>query len=664
MSYQATALVNREEELSRQRQQQQNSPYDARARGYEQQQARAREIQQQGEAAQARAQQKPSPTTFWGIAPKFDVPLEAMNVQFHKKEMVGPLQPGQKRPSITELTYDLPKKGEKDRMVPDNQEALLGFGISTTVWNPKTRKQYVQQGSDVASAVADFQAGKTTESKYYAEKVPAGPGVQQDPFESRLAVGMLNFQVITAPILVPKLIPFAAGGVGVAEGVKRVTTGKDLTAEEAFAAAGVGELVGAGVIAGSAYVNSRFAKPRVTESITKDYIAQQRLNEDILSGRVAGETKMWSPSTVQRIQMRITGAQPKSLAPGISTFGSAQDAAYSMSMMEAESASFDFGFSPRSSFVGYNKGPTPPSPPAVSSKFPLSPVMLSWQDYKNSIRNDVKTAELNAEMRQRKIDQGIPESQLAYNYQGSLSFNNYPIKQEYAPGKFVSSAWRGPFQEPRGSNVGMGPLWNSVGSKAPSVGEPPKLASYGEGYSVVLKATQRASAPSFTQGAGRQGIEEMETQFLSYPKSGLSAPPILGTKFVTRQEPKVSPYQVSRVTPGFLNLQRSGLTPVSSFVVRQTQPQLVQQTPIQGSVFKISEKAITTVTVVPVTTQTAKTVMVTGWPSSTKMASSFADFGFKFEGPHMLSVGSRRRRGLYSKKQVYPILTAWEVLNF
>lgn len=164
------------------------------------------------------------------------------------------------------------RKTPPSRMVPDNAEGLLGFGLSTEFWNPSTGERHIQQGSDVASAIAD--AKNVSTSKYYAKLMPAGSGVQQDPFEQRLTSGVLNFQVAAALVIAPKLIPFATGGVAVAESVKYGVTGQHLTVEEAFAAAGIGELAGVGVMTGASQINNRYIKPRVSDSLTNDYITQ------------------------------------------------------------------------------------------------------------------------------------------------------------------------------------------------------------------------------------------------------------------------------------------------------------------------------------------------------------------------------------------------------
>jgi hypothetical protein len=542
------------------------------------------------------------------------------------------------------------------RMVPDNQEGLLGFGMSTEFWNPSTGKRYLQQGSDVASAVADAKSGDVAKSKYYAELVPAGPGVQQDPFEQRLTAGMTNFQVVAAPFLIPKLIPFAAGGLAVGESIKYGTTGQHLTAAEAFAAAGVGELVGIGVMSGGSYLNAKYAKPRVTESLTKDYIAQQRVNENILSGKIVGETKIWKPTLGQQIQMKITGAHPKNLASGLSSFSSAQDSAYSMGMMKAESASFDMGFSPRSSFMGGNKGLTPPKAPVAPSQLPLY-FGLGRDTFEQAYDGPSQTI-------WEKPEKGLPENQLAYDYQGPLGFKKPTAFEQIQTLK-------------QGGGGRMKPLWDSAGSKSrPGVNFGNPSPSYGKGYSVAVTTTQRASAVSFRPPT-RPDLFSVEEQIFNYP-SILTHPPVLGAKTSSQMTPmsaapsrarveanllsNVFGVNVASVAPGL----RSKQDPFRDVAVRSGQT--FRQDHIQSSELvalqELRQQPLTFSVTVPQLAQktSTRTVTATAWPTGPTAVSGFTNPGFKFDGGGYGEPSLKRFLGLRSKKKKYPILSAKEVL--
>lgn len=535
------------------------------------------------------------------------------------------------------------------REVPDNSEALLGFGMSTEVWNPSTGKRYVQQGSDVSSAIADVEAGKVGDSKYYAELVPGGPGVQQDTFEQKLSSGVLNFQVVSAPFAVPKLIPFALGGVAVGEGIKYATTGKHLTIEEGFAAAGIGELAGVGIMIAGSHINSKYVNPRVTKSLTNDYVNRQQLNEQILSGKVAGETQLWKPTMAQRIQMKITGAQPKTLATGLSSFSSAQDAAYSLSMMEAESASFDMGFSPRSSFVGYNKGPTPPRAPILPSKLPLY-FGLGTDTFE-------QVAEGPSQYIWEKPEKGLPESRLSYDYRGPLSYRRPSAFDQIRAMKQTGGGK-------------MKPLWEDVESNpvaSAKLQNPTNVASNkGGSTGIAVMESQRTSGISFTSPITQ--TYATEEQILSYPQSGLPHPPIMATNIFNRQEitQRQSIFAAqrqglfTRTIPGLISLQRTSQTPSTSQISKQTLKQIPQQENIHDLRLDIPEPVIPEPLPPRQKTKQPQTFDV---PSPGKSISGFSPPGFTFEGGGYDLFSPKRRSGLRSRKKVYPILTAKEVLQ-
>ncbi len=520
-----------------------------------------------------------------------------------------------------------------------------GFGPSVGFWDPETGRQSEVIGYDPA-----------TGEQVLAEVTYDGKG--PSPAEGRALLGMTATSVVAAPFAAPKLLLFEAGGVAVGEGLKYGATGQHLTGEEAVYSAGTGLLVGSTTLAVGRGVNQKYIQPRVERSLTASYEAQQRANVDALKTGYdpweVPETKLWRPTGPQRLAMKITGARVNfHMATQEVAASSYSNSAQFMGGIARNGDAFDFAISPKSSFLGLNKGELPIRPSAsTGSRLPVAPVMQAWKEFKQ----DLKTVELNEELRLRAAEKGIPESQLAYDYEGPLSFDNYPVKLGYAKGKTVPAAWRGPFQETRGTRTGMKPIWESQGAKPQTGRGSSSVASYGEGYSVALKNVQRASGISFTTQTGRaRAIFDVEDLVLKYPKSGLAHPPILAppsviTRQILKDRQQTGLFSGSALSVGLLGLQ------VPAVASRQTPGQIYRQDTVQAQELDLDVPQWT-----GEVSRHKQPVPPLGFPTA-PAASGFWPGGAKYEGGGFSVPGIKRRRGLRSKKLVDPILTAEEFL--
>ena len=249
-----------------------------------------------------------------------------------------------------------------------------------------------------------------------------------------LGLALIPVPIITAPTLLTALkfaVP-AASAVGIGEAYKVSTTGKHLTVGEAVGLAGITEL---GVSLVTGIVQSGPIRGRVQSKIDAAYEQQFKLNEAILMDKpmpqnIEGMTGLspWSPTIGQKIAMKITGAAVKVPAISVNVVRVPNaDVPFNMAgfqRMQTAEDLFDFSFSPKGGLVTqYVAGPEIITP---ASKFPLSPIMFDWAGFAD-IKADMATAELNAEMKQRLIDQGIPENQLDIDYGGPLSFKKTPV---------------------------------------------------------------------------------------------------------------------------------------------------------------------------------------------------------------------------------------------
>lgn len=327
---------------------------------------------------------------------------------------------------------------------------------------------------------------------------------------------------------------------------------------------------------------------KVQAALDKSYQEVAEFNMRVLRSDMIAETpRLWTPTLAQRIGMKLTGvAGPKPLATGLAVANvPSGDVPYSMADFIRQGVAADIwelGFAPKSSaYIMYSPKPAGAAV-KPASKLPMAPVMAAWNEFKQ----DLKTVEYNLEMRQRLIDKGIPESQLAVDYQGPLSFKRYPNVLEYAEGKTVGYAWTGPFQEqPRAP---MKPLITTAKalpestlankSVAVTVTKPQTAVSALPKIDVATSAAPKLTGYDPTKYLGaayplarqRRTREEDDTAYpLSYPTlSPLKAPGLespLKQPNVSILKPSVQP------TPQQLNIRQS--------VIEALQPQ-----PLKASV--------------------------------------------------------------------------------
>ncbi len=156
------------------------------------------------------------------------------------------------------------------------------FGPKVSYYNPSTgvmTEQVVTRKGEKIFVTADLSGG------------PPSP-------HTRMALTGFGLATTTSVgVAIPIVGAGGLGAVGVGEGIKRVTTGKDLTVEEAVSLAGIGELGTAGLLSARSALY-----PRVQRSVDASY-------------RIAVENQqLFKPSLVQKVGMRFTGVKPSGLA--------------------------------------------------------------------------------------------------------------------------------------------------------------------------------------------------------------------------------------------------------------------------------------------------------------------------------------------------------------
>lgn len=473
-----------------------------------------------------------------------------------------------------------------------------------------------------------------------------------------------------------KALGLTGAGVRSAAGRVAVSTGLGAAAGTVGEYAVTGKVTGEGTLQGAAFgaafgllgEGARYGLPKVAHyvrgrtqaAIDASYDRQIRYNEAVLSGKVKGVTEVWSPTWSQKAAMRLTRVAPSTrFAQQVNVARvPSGNVPFNMAAFQRVGAAdelFDFGFVPKSAMATENI--PAPMQTTTPSRFALHPVMFSWKEFKGDLKGDLATAELNAELKQRAIDRGIPESQLAYDYRGELGFEKSPLKMEYAQGKTVRYAWEGPYQQAPSTRAGMRPLWESIGAKTPksttftqalieakptaktgissatsTAGMPP--------YSATSETLLRSVySPSMWQGTpypgARSSLAMEETLFLSYPASGLAHPMKLGEALSFGAIAGLLPKQLSRVGA--------------------RQDLAAMQTPLQIQ---------TPLLDMPTITETTTTTTLTpDYPTSPKTSTIRVPSGFKFEGPGFDVAPFIRRQRTRGRKRTYPILTGKEVLK-
>lgn len=142
------------------------------------------------------------------------------------------------------------------------------------------------------------------------------------PTENRALSGLSLATTTATGIAKPILGVISIAATGGAEIVKRSTTGKDLTVEEALSVASVSQIAGAGAL--------KLAAPRAQRSINDSYMQSLR------------EGRMWKPSASQKVMMAATGAKPNSLATEIVTAKSSPKEALSFKNMQENNLANDY----------------------------------------------------------------------------------------------------------------------------------------------------------------------------------------------------------------------------------------------------------------------------------------------------------------------------------
>jgi len=151
-----------------------------------------------------------------------------------------------------------------------------------------------------------------TRKQATAAEVLSGRAVPS-PQEQQAILGLSLASTAATGVAVPKIGAFAVGGVTVAEVGKFAVTREHLTVPEAIGAAGMGELVGVGFMAGT-----KFLQPRVQKSLEASY------------RQAVEQAQLWKPSAAQKIAMKVTGVKAPRLAQEIVGGGEPRPVSFEM----------------------------------------------------------------------------------------------------------------------------------------------------------------------------------------------------------------------------------------------------------------------------------------------------------------------------------------------
>jgi hypothetical protein len=549
-----------------------------------------------------------------------NLPSNARNVQVTSVPMAGPLRPGEQRPSVTQVSYELPTE---QRMIKPLNDP---FGASLAVWNPSTGAMKEQIGYDPKSNAPVFATVKYNVL-----------GGTASPAENQALLGITVASVVAGPILMPKLLPFAIGAPAVAETVKYGATGQHLTVEETLGAASIGELVGVAALSGASLVNQKYVKPSVERSISSSYEAQQRANIEALQpGKDPWEvpdTQTWRPTPVQRLGMKVTGARVNfHMAESTFPVSSYQNSPQFM----GNDAAFDFAIAPKASYVGLNKGLLPSQASIMASQSKPLPLYfgLGGDTFEQLPQGDFQYV-------WDKPEKGLPESQLAYDYRGSLAFKRPSAFEQIA-------AMR---QE------GGGGMKNIFGKQPVSGKSIMSEPSYGEGgYSVSLLKEQ-TSGLNFNQPMPRMGMGQAmdETQVLSYPQFSIGRGMTQETKPVTARQEQ-SQFVNRMVTPTqFSGVAQKNLVMVNTGIKQSQNPMSMQDSLLREEA--VTDLASATMQKSFVVNQTEKTsLLFSGEFGMPKSLNPFAfPPGLKFEGSGFSSPFLGRTSGIGKRIRYYPV---------
>jgi hypothetical protein len=435
-----------------------------------------------------------------------------------------------------------------------------------------------------------------------------------------------------------------------------------------------------------------------TELLSESYKAQFKLSEAILKGEpipeATGRTGLepWTPTPKEIEIMRVTGVAPRVPAESINVARVAGGEALSLSGLQRQLVAediFEFSLTPKATMRMEVVKPT------VAAEQVQSPVTrtLFWRAGVGVIidpefTHEIARAETAEETRQTLINQGIPESQQAYDYRGPLSFQKPTTVTPTAPTE--PAVPKGVGLEPFRTTTGTVDVAKMIGGYEQSIARAEARYGLGGGIvdrpSTILKTVTKAVQPSpsvfpisgatIAQSIARTGkpyytmpreaVEEQVT-YISVPESGLSHPQ--QPKFITdvtqkaQQEPYPSVAMPTQPSLFATQLTRGGLItkPAESLtqipIVAPTQRQQPSQIP---ELIAIPRQAPV---LIPATIPRQKPTTAT--PPPFPLTKSQLGFPFMIPGAKAPEFGGNRFEfptfeGILSIKRQYPIKTPEE----
>lgn len=449
-------------------------------------------------------------------------------------------------------------------------------------------------------------------------------------------------------------VAFSTGlGAGIGTGVEYFTTGKITGAGTATGAAfGFAFGLAGEVAAYGARKVTSYYRGKAQSEIDAAYERQIRYNEAVLQGKVKGVTELWKPTGTQRFQMRFFKIAPRTefaqqinvarIPGGDITFDLA-----GLKRVGMAGELWELGYVPKSALAAEHV----PAPIKTAGKLPLHPVMFSWAEFKS----DIAMANLNLELKQRLIEQGItekglPESQLAYDYRGETWWEKPSM--EYALGKRIHYEWTSPFQQPLKARSPMKPF-GEIKPETAAILKSSDIVSPGKiqttmfsgatsgitgtkgAYGVITRgyAPQQWQGKPFYAVSRARGATMEEMMFLSVPKSGLAHPP------------KISALTFTGASAALVPISLSGAALKEELAAIQIQKQI----------------PLLDITEVPTQIHEAPPLI----PFTKPAPSSYRGLpGFKFEGVPVPSRKRGRREKTKGRKRVYPILIGEELLGW
>lgn len=524
------------------------------------------------------------------------------------------------------------------------------------------------------------------------EDISAGAAIERGAMANLvLATGVVT-PIVTAPSLAIAGVHIAAQATAI--GVGEVFTGGKLSVSEAI---GLAAIASGGVQIGQGVIRSPLVKGRVQSMVDASYEQQIRFNEAVLQGQVKGVTEVWTPTGWQKVAMKVTGAMPKGFAEQVNiarvTGGAGPMGLTEFQRIGSADDLFEFGFVPKSAMrVEMVRGPETAvaKPSGLPLYYGVGVEFLTEYEFLD-LKHEVARAEMAQNDAWKAANQGIPESQLAYDYRGPLRIENYPVKMGYAKGKTVGGAWTPPYQQgPTGFT--MKTLWGSKTTGPSAIGAEKGVGPItpAQALTVTMKpitatslvtglTTQFTAKSVFTSGynpavwqgtpfyasKGRAMVEEIIYP-LSYPRSGLPHPSKLGEAFVLDiGKAQRQRGGLGQAMQGFLLISQRGLY-TSILDVGQGARLGVNLGVNVGEMSRAMQEVGQYSTTGLITVPTTKDVFQTSVPpfNAKDLFGGFNLGAFSdFSAP---SGGGRRRgpsAGIGRYKRVYPIVTGADFLK-